>query len=113
MVRLCLQSDWFIHGVGKMISRIFLAIFFIYIAAVVYVDIMPSRTVYGCSEDNLPKDIKSFCDAKLFRTKYYSTKPSKGVLQRTQQEQSPAVFREDSGIEKSGGRDGVEPSTNL
>ena len=112
MVRLCLQSDWFIHGVGKMISRIILAIFFIYIAAVVYVDIMPSRTVYGCSEDNLPKDIKDVC-TKLLRTKYRSTKPSKGVLQRTQQEQSPAVFREDSGIEKNSGRDGVEPSTNL
>ena len=66
----------------------------LYAAVVVYIDQATTHEVYGCSEQNLPTEIKKYCDAKLFRTKYTSTSTSKRSLQRTQQKQSS----EDSGI---------------
>ena len=69
----------------------------LYASIIVYTDHVTSHEVFGCSEENLPKDIKDVC-TKLLRTKYQGTQHSKGVLQRTQQEQSSGVFREDAGI---------------
>jgi hypothetical protein len=81
----------------------------LYAGMVVYVDSITSHEVYGCSEDNLTREQQDVC-TKLLRTKYHSTKPSKGLLQRTQQEQSSGVFRKDTGIIKD--RRGDEVGSN-
>ena len=73
---------------------IYAVIIYLWVCTVVYIDLETTTQVYGCSEDNLPTNIKKICDAKLFRTKYTSTSTSKRSLQRTQQKQSS----EDSGI---------------
>ena len=76
---------------------IYAVIIYLWVCTVVYIDLETTTQVYGCSEDNLPTNIKKICDAKLFRTNYKSKKSTETNVRGTQQQQSPEDARDDSG----------------